>query len=136
MSIRPKASTVEAAHASVESSEEMSVCTNRTLSSSNPAERSTSIPADPRSWLISAITTFAPSFRNRSAYESPMPWPAPVMTATRSWSLAEPLPDSRGFTHERWITFIVAVTTASPSWSANTFSMTMNVIVRSPVGFS
>src|SRR5918994_2298178 len=36
--------------------------------------------------LISATTTFAPSSRNRSAYASPMPWPAPVMIATLSSS--------------------------------------------------
>src|ERR671911_906599 len=39
-----------------------------------------------RASLISATTTFAPSSRNRSAYASPMPWPAPVMIETLSWS--------------------------------------------------
>src|SRR5207302_3845341 len=34
----------------------------------------------------SATTTFAPSSRNRWAYERPMPCPAPVMIATRSSS--------------------------------------------------
>ena len=59
----PNASTVAAAHACADASDEMSVCTSRT----SPRPSSCPIAHSARSVSISATTTFAPSARNRSA---------------------------------------------------------------------
>ena len=69
MSIPPNRFFVLAAQASVDCSSEMSVWTN----AASPSFSSCSIAEVARSSLISATTTFAPSSRNRLAYESPMP---------------------------------------------------------------
>src|SRR6266571_899645 len=79
MSIRPNASTARAAIASTLARSATSV---RTAIASKPCRlRSTAAPSAAMA-SISAITIFAPSLANPSAYALPMPCPPPVMIAT------------------------------------------------------
>src|SRR6185503_16462421 len=53
-----------------------------TARASPPAVRISSAVRSPRCAFSSATTTFAPSRANTSAMPRPMPWPAPVTSAT------------------------------------------------------
>src|SRR5206468_10581233 len=58
----------------------------RTKMACPPAARHSSATAFPFASFSSATTTRAPSSTSRCAYARPIPWPAPVTTATRSSS--------------------------------------------------
>src|SRR5258707_288153 len=78
----PKVETVSSTQRWAESGSAMSVFTN----TASPLPSSSRIAPAARSSTTSATTTLAPSARNRCAYASPIPCPAPVMIATLSSS--------------------------------------------------
>src|SRR5829696_751695 len=75
----PNASSVASRNASTDSSDVTSVTTPTT---SRPSPRSSAVVWSTSAGTTSASTTFMPSSVNFSTNARPMPWPAPVTTAT------------------------------------------------------
>jgi hypothetical protein len=80
ISMRPNSLSTAFAIAATESGSAMSVVIARELP---PVAAISAATASPRSRLRSAMTAMAPCAANALAKARPMPWPAPVMIATR-----------------------------------------------------
>src|SRR6478736_4219967 len=89
----PNASSVASRKASTDSSDVTSVTTPTT---SRPWSRSSPVVCSTNAGTTSASATFMPSSVNRSTRARPMPWPAPVTTATFSLNSFIASPHVRG----------------------------------------